>query len=263
MTMRRRRALMDVVTTVVILATCGLLVWANRARIWPPHPPSIPPPAAPVSLEDAPVFFKGDAAAPVVLVMYSDYQCPFCGRFERDTLPAIEREYVATGKVRVAMRQHPLERLHPQALAAAVAAVCSGRQGHFWQMHAALFAHQQDLGDARITTEAKRLELDLVAFASCRAADPIRESVQAEGGQADAFGLMGTPAFLIGRVQPDGRVKITSVVSGARPRGEFRRAIDEALKERQTSRSWIAWAAGGLAIALPTGILIPLWRRRA
>lgn len=260
MTTTRYRTLMDLLATLAIIVTCGLLVWANRTRIWPPPPPTIAPPEAPVSLEGAALM--GDATAPVALVIYSDYECPYCARFDRDTLPTIERAYVNTGKVRVAMRQHPIEGLHPHALDAAAAAVCAGRQGRFWEMHGALFADQHDLGARRIMAEADRLGLDLAAFASCRADDVIKQRVKAEAAQAEAFGLTGTPAFLVGRLQPDGRVKASAVLSGARPIREFTAAIDDALGERRTAPEWAIW--GGLGVAASLVFLIPArkWRRR-
>jgi len=114
----RSRTLIDLATTVVIVATCGALVWANRGRIWPP-PPAIPPPEAPISIDGAPV--TGNPEAPVAIVMYTDYQCPYCARFERETPPVVVRDHVDTGKARLVVRHHRLEAMHTLSLSAAVA----------------------------------------------------------------------------------------------------------------------------------------------
>jgi hypothetical protein len=134
------KTVVDYSTTAVILATCVFLVWANSNKIWPPGA-SVP--TAPQSLEGAAL--KGDPKAPVVIIEYSDYQCPFCAKSERETLPELDQKYIGTGQVQLAFRHHPLSRLHPFATQAAEAAVCAGRLGKFWEMHAALFADPKQL----------------------------------------------------------------------------------------------------------------------
>src|SRR6185436_20936742 len=78
---------------------------------------------------------KGRASAPLVMLEFSDFECPFCGRYSRETYPQVQREYVDTGKVRYVFRHTPIERIHPQAMKAAEAAECAGTQGKFWEMH--------------------------------------------------------------------------------------------------------------------------------
>jgi protein-disulfide isomerase len=162
----RSRTLIDLATTVVIVATCGVLVWANRGRIWPPSP-TVPPPDAPISIEGAPT--KGDPVAPVVIVMYTDYQCPYCARFERETLPILVRDYIDTGKVRLVVRHHPLEAIHPLAFEAALAATCAGHQGRFWEVHERLFERQKALDAESFTAIALEAGLDIATFRGCTA----------------------------------------------------------------------------------------------
>jgi hypothetical protein len=94
-----------------------------------------------VAIGDAPV--KGNPNAKLTLIEFSDYQCPFCRRHAENTLPSLDKEYIATGKVRYVFHDFPLEAIHPQAFKAAEAAHCAGEQQKYWEMHGRLFANQQ------------------------------------------------------------------------------------------------------------------------
>jgi protein-disulfide isomerase len=93
-----------------------------------------------VAIGDAPV--KGNPNAKLTLIEFSDYQCPFCRRHAENTLPSLDKEYIATGKVRYVFHDFPLEAIHPQAFKAAEAAHCAGEQQKYWEMHGRLFANQ-------------------------------------------------------------------------------------------------------------------------
>jgi protein-disulfide isomerase len=118
-----------------------------------------------ISVDDA--LFKGDKNAKVTLIEFADYQCPFCARFYRETLLQIEDNYIFTGKVKFFFRNFPLERSHPQAFKAAVAATCAGEQGKFWAMHNRLFTHQDELSPGDLLQHAKALSLDSSKFTRC------------------------------------------------------------------------------------------------
>jgi protein-disulfide isomerase len=111
---------------------------------------------------------KGSASAPAVLLVFSDFQCPFCGRFARETLSAIEREYVARGELLMAFRHLPLP-IHPQAIAAAQSAECAGSQGKFWEMHDELF-RRPELTPEQFTAAAQRCGAGPSAFSGLPAA---------------------------------------------------------------------------------------------
>ena len=96
-----------------------------------------------LDITGAPV--KGPKDAKVVLVEFSDFQCPFCARFSRDTIPQVQTDYVDTGKIKYVFADFPLETIHPYAFKAAEAAGCAGEQGEFWKMHDHLFANQKAL----------------------------------------------------------------------------------------------------------------------
>src|SRR5262249_17984609 len=117
------------------------------------------------SVTDAPAL--GQADAPVTLVEFSDYQCPYCRMFFSDTFPTLRREYIDTGKVRYVFRDYPLAQMHPQARKAAEAAHCAGEQGKYWEMHDLLFQNQQALALPQLSEYARNLGLDGASFDAC------------------------------------------------------------------------------------------------
>ena len=159
---------------------------------------------------------KGPADAPVVLIEFSDYQCPFCKRAEPTVLEILAKY---PNQVRLVYRHMPLDGLHPRARAAAIAAVCADQQGKFWQYHDLLFANQQALADADLEKYGTQVGLDPVAFKTCRQ-DPATETrVNTDATAARAAGLTGTPAFFVNGI----------LVSGACPLDDFTRWIDQEL----------------------------------
>jgi protein-disulfide isomerase len=172
----------------------------------------------------------GRADAPVTIVEFSDYQCPFCQRYFATTLPALKKEYVDAGKVRYVFRDHPLDQLHPLARKAAEAAHCAGEQGKFWEMHDALFGHPGTLAPSQLVEHARSIGLDGPKFGECLASG--RHAARVERGLADgaAAGVQGTPGFVIGRTKPGDVVEGTPV-RGAQPLETFRQIIDRALAQ--------------------------------
>jgi protein-disulfide isomerase len=156
-----------------------------------------------VSTEDRP--FKGHLKAPVTLVEFSDFQCPYCARFFHEALPALERELIATGKVRFVYRHFPLP-VHTQARVAAQAATCAQRQGKFWEMHDWLFANQAALDGSAFARAGRDLALDVAAYDACRESPEVKAEVERDVRDAVKAGVRGTPAFVIGRSEPNGTV---------------------------------------------------------
>jgi protein-disulfide isomerase len=196
-------------------------------------PRAAPLPDEPISLRGAQL--QGSRTAPVAMIEYSDFQCPYCGRFARDTLPGLERSYVQPGKVLFAFREFPLESIHPFALAAATAAECAGEQGQFWKMHDLNFADQAHLDDDALRAHAKTGGLNAEQFDRCRkgAAD----KVQADEKAGTALSISGTPTFFFGRLEPDGRVKIVTRLSGALPIAQFSATLDAMLEPSSAARA--------------------------
>lgn len=192
----------------------------------PQRPPEPKLPTVPVSLDGAKL--RGSQTAKVAIIEYSDFQCPYCGRFARETLPTIERDYVDSGKVLFAFRQFPLETIHSSALGAAEATECASRQNQFWQMHDLAFADQTHLDADTFAARAKKLFLDTTAFQSClktEAAERVHDDAKTGG----PFGVTGTPTFILGTVQLDGQFKAVKRLSGALSVPDFKVALDEIL----------------------------------
>jgi protein-disulfide isomerase len=185
-----------------------------------------PLPSEPVSLEGAVV--RGNRQARLAVVAYSDFQCPYCARFAETTFRELDKGYIATGKVLFAFRHLPLTRIHSQAFDAAAAAACAGRQGKFWEMHDRLFASARQLSDATWRTAAGDLGLNRPMFDRCLDAEG-PEAVRQDVELARALEISGTPTFLIGRIEPDGRVKVSSRLAGGQPVGRFKSIIDPLL----------------------------------
>lgn len=170
----------------------------------------------------------GLASAPVTLIEFSDFQCPFCGRYVRETMPQIKAEFVDTGRVRYVFRHFPIEGLHPEAVGSARAADCAFAQDKFWPMHDRLFSNPQGHTPDALAEHARAVGLSMPAYTACMSGSG--RSVVAEDLDAGARGgAMGTPAFFIGVPQPDGRVRVTHTVYGAKPFATFKVALETAL----------------------------------
>jgi protein-disulfide isomerase len=220
----RLQAVFDVLSSAAILALAAVLIWNNVARQPNNGPQPVVPasgragpivPSEPLSLAGAAV--EGDRKAPLAMIEYSDFQCPFCGTFARETLPQLREKYVTAGKLQIAFRHLPLPS-HQFARKAAEGAQCAGSQGRFWPMHDELFKNQQQL-DA-VPLLAKRLGLDVAAFERCLTGDA-ENQLRADTTSAKVLGITGTPTFVFGVLQSDGRIKAFQTLQGAQPFSAF------------------------------------------
>jgi len=197
--------------------------------------PSVPQqPAAPVyptagklKLDGEPA--RGSSTAPVTIVEFTDYECPFCRQFETTTLPEIVKKYVDTGKVRLVVHDFPLN-IHANAMPAAEAAHCAGDQGKFWPMHDALFSEPGKMGTADLIDRAGAMKLDVGAFRACLEGGKDRADVMKQMKTASDLQIVATPSFLIGRTVAD--VVDGSIITGAQPLSVF----EAKLKEAETAR---------------------------
>jgi protein-disulfide isomerase len=193
------------------------------------QPQAAPAMAGSVGAAAAPV--KGKPEAPLTVVEFSDYECPFCGRHVRDTWPKLAAEYMDTGKVKFVFRDFPLEQIHRSAFKAAEGARCAGQQGKYWEMHDRLFANQRALGPAELTGYATALGLDTAAFDACLSSGSQAAAIRKDMADGRAAGVTGTPAFFIGVMDKSGTVKVLRTITGARPYEAFKAAIDELLPQ--------------------------------
>jgi protein-disulfide isomerase len=175
-----------------------------------------------VSVADNPSLGKADA--PITVIEFSDYQCPFCQRFVRNTLPALKTNYIDTGKVHYVFRDFPLA-MHRQARKAAEAAHCAGEQGKYWEMHDVLFNNQQALAVEDLKEHASSLDLESTAFDNCLAQGKYAAEIDKDFADGSAAGVTGTPSFFIGKTEPNGTIEGT-LIRGAQPITAFRQVID-------------------------------------
>lgn len=180
--------------------------------------------ATPAQDDLRPARTKGSATAPVTIYEMSDFQCPWCGRFARETMPTLEREYVATGKVRIIFVNFPLP-MHPNAGPAAELAMCAARQGKFWPMHDLLFRTQErweglrepgvfflGLGDS--------VGADRDQLTACVRTAATRDLVRADAEGSARSGAHSTPTFWI-----EG-----GLLTGAQPITVFRTILDSIIR---------------------------------
>jgi protein-disulfide isomerase len=165
---------------------------------------------------------KGSSDALVTIVVWTDYQCPYCARVQA-TLDELERDYGR--ELRFVHKHNPLG-FHPWAMPAAIATEAAGRQGKFWEMHALAFEHQKELSNENFRKWAKKLRLKARRFEADLGDPALRERIEAEQAQGMSLGARGTPAFFI-----NGRF-----LSGAQPVENFKRLIDE---ERTKARALV------------------------
>ena len=177
------------------------------------------PPIFRAEIVTAGAYAKGPANAPIQLVEFSDFHCPFCKRVE-PTIAEVLKKY--DGKIRFVYKDFPLDSLHPQARAAAEAARCAGEQGKYWEFHGKVYAGAPDASAATMQAYAKDVGLDAATFETCRSSRKYQAQVQADAAEGTKLGVSGTPGFFI-----NGRF-----LSGAQPLEAFSKIIDEELKTR-------------------------------
>ncbi|HEY3306333.1 MAG TPA: thioredoxin domain-containing protein [Candidatus Binatia bacterium] len=167
-----------------------------------------------ISAQGAP--FKGGEKAPVTIVEFTDFHCPFCKR-ALATLAEIESKY--SDKVKIVFRDFPIDQLHPRARSGHEAARCADEQGKFWAYHDKLFDNAPKTSLEDLKGYAKQVEMDVPAFEKCVASGKYKAAVQNDIDEGARLGVTGTPAFFI-----NGRL-----VSGAQPFESFARVIDDEL----------------------------------
>lgn len=171
----------------------------------------------------------GDPNAPVLIIEYSDFQCPFCRRFALETERLILEDYIKTGKARLEYRHYAF--LGPESQAAAEAAECANEQGKFWPYHNILFQRQGAENSGAFSRQnliafAQEVGLDVGSFTSCLDSRKYRQKVISQTEEGKALGVRGTPTFFIGDI----------VIRGAQPYDVFRQTIEQALDKAKGSQ---------------------------
>ncbi len=181
-----------------------------------------------LSVDNSP--FKGNKNAKLTLIEFSDYQCPFCARHNRQTMPQLERDYVKTGKVKYVFRDFPIESIHPLALKAHEAAHCAGEQGKYWEMHDQLFVNQTALKPTDLSRHAQAIGLNLSNFKLCLDSGKYVSKIRNDIVEGIEAGVRGTPSFFLGYTKPNGsKVRALMMIRGAHPYARFKQALDRLL----------------------------------
>jgi len=168
-----------------------------------------------VPIEGFPSF--GPKDAPIVIVEFSDFQCPFCKRFNDDTYKQLMAVY--PGKIRFVFRHLPLTSIHPEAFPAAEAAMCANEQNSFWEYHDKLFENQDKLGRDLYTQIANDLNIDVTKFESCLNSGKYKDLIQQDSDFAVKLGVQSTPTFFVNGL----------ALVGAQPLETFKQVIDKEL----------------------------------
>jgi protein-disulfide isomerase len=222
-TAERASNAISIFVMIFAMLAIGSNYWKSH-RATPPGDQS-PLPEQPLSLEGAAM--NGDTDAPLVLMQFTDFECPFCAKFALETFPKIKTSYIDTGRVLFALRHRPLT-IHANARTAAEAMVCAGRQEKAWPLHDLLFQRSGALSDEVIRDAGEAIGLDVRTFENCLeggASDQVNRDIE----QANAAAMTSTPAFFVGVRQPDGTVRVLKRLVGALPFDVFSAALDEEL----------------------------------
>jgi len=198
------------------------------ARAMAPQPAVAPAPPQKVQMSIGDGWYAiGRADAPVTLVEFADYQCPFCKRFHTDAYAELKKNYIDTGKVRFVSRDLPLE-FHPFALKAAEAVRCAGDQNKYWELRDALYSNAAPPSEDVIKKASEGLALDAKGFQVCLDSDKYKADVQKDASEAAKLQISGTPTFVLAKSAKD---KLDGVrIVGAQPFSAFQAAIEGLLK---------------------------------
>ncbi len=190
------------------------------------QPEATATPVGPATVQTADAYSVGAADAPVTIVEFTDFQCPYCYRHFQQTFPQLMEEYINTGQVRYVFKDFPLTSIHPQAFLASEAARCAGEQGAYLEMHSQLFTAQQEWNgrndaDALFVGYAGALSLDVEQFSNCLSSHKYEDAVQADINEGFSLGISGTPAFFLNGYS----------LFGAQPYNIFQQAITQLLAQ--------------------------------
>ena len=194
----------------------------------PQQPPQAPQTPEKLTVKGDAEYVLGNANAPLTLVAFTDYQCPFCGRFEASTFPVLKMNYIDTGKLRFILRDLPLD-FHPFALKAAQSVHCAGDQGKYWEMKERVFKNQSNLDADALAGYAKDISINVDSFKSCIADGKHLKAIDDEAKYAASLGISGTPTFVLGKVV--GNSVEGKVIVGAQPLEVFEAAIKDMLEK--------------------------------
>src|SRR5205085_1085250 len=200
-----------------------------------PLAPAQPSPQVPAPVDDRVSmafppggFSVGKESAPLVLVEYTDYQCPFCQRYHNDSFAQIKANFIDTGKIRYVSRDFPLP-FHENARRSATAARCAAEQGKFWELRHTMIVNASQLQADKLGGYAQSASLDVPKFQACVDSDKFKAAIDKDIAEGSAAGVNGTPSFVLGRIE-NGKLQGVRMV-GAMPYAQFEAKIQDMLKQ--------------------------------
>jgi protein-disulfide isomerase len=212
------------------IAVVVALMGVAFKELWPTSSEGragIPVPVEAVSIVDGAA--QGDADAPLAMIMFSDFECPYCAKFANETWPVIKKQFVDDGRLRVVFRHLPLP-IHDSAIPAAISAECARQQGMFWEMHDRIFAEPTRMSETTFTKYATELKTDVDKWLACRTEDG-RRRVQADEDRAGLLGVNSTPTLMLGRPNGAEAIKIHRVIQGSLSADELSKILTAEVKQ--------------------------------
>jgi protein-disulfide isomerase len=173
---------------------------------------------------------KDNGTPHLAVIEFSDFECPYCGAFARDSFARLEKEFVETGKTAYSFRHLPFERLHKFAFKAAEAAECARRQGKFWELHHALFRQQSALSTIDLRNAGRAVGMEMARFDGCLGGEAV-QAIRQDQSEATRLNIDSTPTILIGRLIGTAKVSVLRKINGAQPYSMIAATINELLVE--------------------------------
>lgn len=231
------RGALDIMAAIAMMSVSIFLFWKLQGPVGTRG--AAQPPVREVELPSAPVSLNGlqqvgSMSAAIVVIEYSDFECPYCARFATGTWPQVRRDYVDKGLVRVAFSQFPIDGLHQSARRAAEVSECAGEDGHFWEVHDLFFAKQaglrEILREPNLGRELRSLGVNAGRFTACMAGE-VPGRIDQMSKTANALEITGTPTFLVGLPNGPASVRVKRRLEGAVSFTAMGAVIDTLIKE--------------------------------
>lgn len=222
--------LLDAMASLAMIAVAIALLWNSVVKPYLEQEKRTRIPDGLVSIGNG-TPIMGSPSAPVSLIEFSDFQCPFCGRLVRETLPEVIRRYVDSGKVQLAFKHLPLREIHPLATKAALLSTCAAARGRFWEFHAVVFSGPKPLTDEQLLEAAVANGIGQQDFTDCLTG-PGLIAIERDLAEAKAAGISSTPTLLIGLVRDGDKVRVTDRLAGAVSADEVANVLDRLIEKR-------------------------------
>jgi protein-disulfide isomerase len=220
----RNARLLNRLSVLLLLAVLTTVTWAIR-RSPGATVQATPILSHPLSIADDAIL--GTQSARLAMVEFSGFQCPFCAKFSRETLPLLKARYIDPGKLMLAFKHLPLDLIHPFGVLAAESAECARSEDRFWNVQDRFFAHPDRISATGVRSIAAEAGMDSAALELCLSAGKARTKVEADALLAYELGVTSTPTFLIGHAVGGQLVEVVSRLSGNRPFSDFDKVLTQ------------------------------------